>query len=68
MIATLKPGEIAVVNKLDRLGRSTRELLDRTTELATPGPRLGRVVIPYGTPQVHREIGVVVTLSLGEKE
>jgi len=27
-MATLKPGDIVVVNKLDRLGRSTRELLD----------------------------------------
>jgi DNA invertase Pin-like site-specific DNA recombinase len=27
-MATLKPGDVVVVTKLDRLGRSTRELLE----------------------------------------
>jgi DNA invertase Pin-like site-specific DNA recombinase len=37
MIATLKPGDIVVVNKLDRLGRSTRELLDLIDRIGKAG-------------------------------
>jgi DNA invertase Pin-like site-specific DNA recombinase len=37
MMATLKPGDIAVVNKLDRLGRSTRELLDLIDRIGKAG-------------------------------
>jgi hypothetical protein len=41
-MATLKLGDIVVVNKLDRLGRSTRELLDlidRIGKAAASDPR-----------------------------
>ena len=37
MMATLKPGDIVVVNKLDRLGRSTRELLDLIDRIGKAG-------------------------------
>ena len=36
-MATLKPGDIVVVNKLDRLGRSTRELLDLIDRIGKAG-------------------------------
>lgn len=37
LMAALKPGEIVVVTKLDRLGRSTRELLDLIDRIGKAG-------------------------------
>jgi DNA invertase Pin-like site-specific DNA recombinase len=36
-MAALKPGDIVVVTKLDRLGRSTRELLDLIDSIGKAG-------------------------------
>jgi len=37
LMATLKSGDVVVVTKLDRLGRSTRELLDLIERIGTTG-------------------------------
>src|SRR6476646_3923900 len=37
LMASLKPGDIVVVTKLDRLGRSTRELLDLIERISKAG-------------------------------
>ena len=37
LMAGLKPGEVVVVTKLDRLGRSTRELLDLIDRISKAG-------------------------------
>src|SRR5436189_1436985 len=37
LMAGLKPGDIVVVTKLDRLGRSTRELLDLIDRISKAG-------------------------------
>jgi DNA invertase Pin-like site-specific DNA recombinase len=42
-MATLKLGDIVVVNKLDRLGRSTRELLDLID-------RIGKAAASFSDP------------------
>jgi DNA invertase Pin-like site-specific DNA recombinase len=36
-MASLQPGDIVVVTKLDRLGRSTRELLDLIERIGKAG-------------------------------
>jgi DNA invertase Pin-like site-specific DNA recombinase len=36
-MGTLKPGDVVVVTKLDRLGRSTRELLDLIDRIGKAG-------------------------------
>src|SRR5258707_10428498 len=37
LMASLKPGDVVVVTKLDRLGRSTRELLDLIDHIGKAG-------------------------------
>src|SRR6516164_4745958 len=37
LMAALEPGDVAVVTKLDRLGRSTRELLDLIDRISKAG-------------------------------
>src|SRR4249920_970847 len=37
LMATIRPGDMAVVTKLDRLGRSTRELLDLIDRIGKAG-------------------------------
>jgi DNA invertase Pin-like site-specific DNA recombinase len=37
LMAALKPGDVVVVTKLDRLGRSTRELLDLIDRIGKAG-------------------------------
>ena len=40
LMAALKPGDVVVVTKLDRLGRSTRELLDLIDRISKAGREL----------------------------
>jgi DNA invertase Pin-like site-specific DNA recombinase len=48
-MAALKEGDVVLVTKLDRLGRSTRELLELIERIGKPGasfrPALGYVLI-----------------------
>jgi DNA invertase Pin-like site-specific DNA recombinase len=37
LMASLKPGDVVLVTKLDRLGRSTRELLDLIERIGKAG-------------------------------
>jgi hypothetical protein len=37
LMASLKPGDVVMVTKLDRLGRSTRELLDLIDRIGKAG-------------------------------
>jgi DNA invertase Pin-like site-specific DNA recombinase len=40
LMAALKPGDVVTVTKLDRLGRSTRELLDLIDRIGRAGASL----------------------------
>ena len=44
LMAKLMPGDIVVVTKLDRLGRSTRELLELIERIGKAGAALARAV------------------------
>ena len=52
LMAKLAPGDVVIVTKLDRLGRSTRELLDLIERIGKAGQRSGRLVIRYSIPPV----------------
>ena len=54
LMAGLGTGDVVVVTKLDRLGRSTRELLDLITASARLGRAFAAWAIHYGTPEVRK--------------
>ena len=53
-MAGLKPGDIVVVTKLDRLGRSTRELLDLIERIGKAGASFRSLVIRSGTRRARK--------------
>jgi DNA invertase Pin-like site-specific DNA recombinase len=48
LMTTLKPGDVVVVTKLDRLGRSTRELLDLIDRISKAGASFRHWATRYG--------------------
>jgi hypothetical protein len=56
LMASLKAGDVVVVTKLDRLGRSTRELLDLIERIGKADASSGHSAIPSGT-RPHRKGG-----------
>ena len=54
LMAGLKPGDIVVVTKLDRLGRSTRELLDLIERIGKAGASFRSLVIRSGTRRARK--------------
>jgi predicted site-specific integrase-resolvase len=50
-LAALAPGDTLIVTKLDRLARSTRDLLIPSTQSAKPAQPFGRWAIPGPIPQ-----------------
>jgi DNA invertase Pin-like site-specific DNA recombinase len=54
LMSGLKAGDVVTVTKLDRLGRSTRELLDLIDHMARPAHRSARWVIRLDAISVHR--------------
>ena len=61
LMAGLKPGDVVLVCKLDRLGRSTCELLISSTASAKPVPYSARLAIRCGT-HLARKAGCSPTL------
>jgi DNA invertase Pin-like site-specific DNA recombinase len=53
-MAKLMPGDIVVVTKLDRLGRSTRGLLELIERIGRPAPPFGRSAIHCGIPPARK--------------
>jgi hypothetical protein len=65
-MAALKPGDVVMVTKLDRLGRSTRELLDLIDRIGKAGASfrsLGDVINGGALPPAERP---GATPALGE--
>jgi DNA invertase Pin-like site-specific DNA recombinase len=55
LMTSLKAGDVMLVTKLDRLGRSTRELLDLIERISRPARHSGRSAILSGTPPARRD-------------
>jgi len=54
LMASLQPRDVVLVAKLDRLGRSTRELLDLIDRIGKAVPYSARSAIRYGIRRTHK--------------
>jgi hypothetical protein len=54
LMAELRTGDVVAVTKLDRLGRSTRELLDLIDRIGKAGASFVRLAIRSGTRHRHK--------------
>ena len=54
LMAGLGAGDVVVVTKLDRLGRSTRELLDLIDRISKAGASFRHWAIHYGIPGARK--------------
>jgi DNA invertase Pin-like site-specific DNA recombinase len=71
LMASLKPGDIVVVTKLDRLGRSTRELLDLIDRIGKAGASfrsLGDPLWDTGSSQGRLLSTVLAAIAEFERE
>jgi DNA invertase Pin-like site-specific DNA recombinase len=71
MVAALKAGDVVVVNKLDRLGRSTRELLDLIHRIDKAGASfrsLGDPLWDTGSAQGRLLLTVLAAIAEFERE
>ena len=56
LMASFKAGDVVLVTKLDRLGRSTRELLDLIEGIGKVGAAFRRSAIPSGIRRVRKAV------------
>jgi DNA invertase Pin-like site-specific DNA recombinase len=69
LMAGLKPGDVVVVTKLDRLGRSTRELLDLIDRISKAGVRsLGDPLWDTGSSQGRLLSTMLAAIAEFERE
>jgi DNA invertase Pin-like site-specific DNA recombinase len=71
MMATLKPGDVVTVTKLDRLGRSTRELLNLIDQIDKAGAAfrsLADVMWDTSTPQGRLLKNVLASIAEFERD
>jgi len=54
LMALLQAGDLVLVTKLDRLARSTRELLDLIERIGKAGAAFRGLGDPYSTPHHHK--------------
>ena len=68
LIATLRKGDVLTVWKLDRLGRSTKELIQLVNEIQDKGAELKSLNDPIDTTTAHGKLAFHMFAALAEFE
>jgi len=68
VIATLRKGDVLIVWKLDRLGRSTKELIQLVNEIQDKGAELKSLNDPIDTTTAHGKLAFHMFAALAEFE